>query len=173
MATCANCGTELSTGLDFCTACGTPVPTDVAVPEAVSDMPPPPVGAVSPPVTPHAPAASGGFKTAQEEWNWGMFTHLSGLIALISIPSPIGPLILWMMRKEQSSFIDRTGKEALNFQISMLLYGLVSAILIFALIGLLLLPIVLITWFVLTIIGGIRVGKGEEYTYPFTIRFVK
>lgn len=57
----------------------------------------------------------------QEEKNWGIFISLSGIIGLSILP-PVGniiaPLVLWLIKRNESSFVDRQGKEALNFQIT-------------------------------------------------------
>ena len=104
--------------------------------------------------------------------SWATLTHLSGLILFFGIPSFFGPLVLWLV-KRSDPFVDQNGKEALNFNLSFLIYGIASAILIILLIGLLLLPAVLITWFVLLIIAAVKASNGEDYRYPLTIRFVQ
>jgi uncharacterized Tic20 family protein len=104
--------------------------------------------------------------------SWATLTHLSGLILFFGIPSLFGPLVLWLV-KRSDPFVDYNGKEALNFNISFLIYAIASAILIILLIGLLLLPAVLITWFVLLITAAVKASNGEYYRYPLTIRFVQ
>ena len=64
-------------------------------------------------------------------------------------------------------------KEALNFNISFLLYGIISALLIVLAIGILLLVTVGIAWLVLVIVAGVRASSGEAYVYPFTLRLIK
>ena len=104
--------------------------------------------------------------------SWATLTHLAGLILFFGIPSLFGPLVLWLV-KRSDPFVDYNGKEALNFNISFLIYAIASAILIILLIGLLLLPAVLITWFVLLITAAVKASNGEYYRYPLTIRFVQ
>ena len=78
-----------------------------------------------------------------------------------------------MIKKDSSPIVDAHGKEAVNFNLSFLIYGIVSFVLLFVLIGLLLLPVVGIAWFVLAIIGTMKASAGEFYRYPATIRFIK
>ena len=105
---------------------------------------------------------------------WGMLAHLSTLSGfIIPFGSVLGPLIIWLVKKEDSPFIDQHGKEALNFNISIFIYALVSAILMLVLIGFLLVLCVVIFWIVFSIIAAIRANEGKLYQYPLTIRFVK
>ncbi|GBD85557.1 hypothetical protein BMS3Abin02_01966 [bacterium BMS3Abin02] len=108
----------------------------------------------------------------QEAKNWAVVAHLAALVNIVGIPSVIGPLVVWLLKKDEDPFIDYHGKEALNFNISFLIYGIVSGLLILVAIGLVLLPVVLITWLVLVIIGAVRTSNGEYYRYPLTIRLV-
>ena len=78
---------------------------------------------------------------------------------------------MWLIRRDDP-YAEFHAKEALNFNISFLLYGIAAGILILALVGLLLLPIVLVTWFVLVIRGAVKASAGEYYRYPLTLRFV-
>ncbi len=112
-------------------------------------------------------------KIKKENRNWAMATHLSALIGLIGIPlgNIIGPLVVWLLKREEHKFIDRSGKESLNFQISMTIYGLVAFATVLIGIGIILLPIILIANFVLVIIASIKTSDGEKY--PLTIRFIK
>lgn len=104
--------------------------------------------------------------------DWAVFTHLSAFSIFIGIPSVVGPLVMWLIKKDQDPYADFHGKEAINFNLSFLLYGLASAVLLLVLIGFVLLPAVFITWFVLVIIGTVKASNGEYYRYPFTIRFI-
>jgi uncharacterized Tic20 family protein len=115
-----------------------------------------------------APAA-----LSDEERNWGMIAHLSALAGfVIPLGNILGPLVVWLMKKDSMPHVDREGKEALNFNISIAIYAIVSAILILVLIGLLLLVAVGIAWLVLVIMASVRTSSGESYTYPFTLRFI-
>lgn len=117
-----------------------------------------------------------------DERNWAMAAHLSALVALVSIPSLIGPLVVWLIKKDSSPFVAAHGSEALNFNISVLIYTVVGSIAM-VLIGLvtfgfgliLIIPVVivaLILWLVYVIQGSIAASKGQDFKYPWTIRFV-
>ena len=103
--------------------------------------------------------------------NWATLSHLSAYIAFFGIPPLVGPLVMWLIRRDDP-YAEYHAKEALNFNISFVLYGIASAILILAVVGLLLLPIVLVTWFVLVIRGAVKASSGQYYRYPMTLRFV-
>jgi hypothetical protein len=98
-------------------------------------------------------------------------SHLSAFVVFLGIPSVVGPLIAWAIKKDDP-YVDFHGKEAMNFNISFFIYAVVSAILVLALVGLILLPAVALTWFALVIVATVKAGNGEHYRYPFTIRFI-
>ena len=99
---------------------------------------------------------------------WGMLCHLTALFAGF-----VGPLIVWLIKKDEIPFVDDQGKEALNFQITVAIAVFVSFLLCFVVIGFLLLPVVGIGALVLTIIAAVKANGGEAYRYPITIRFIK
>lgn len=108
------------------------------------------------------------------ERNWAMFCHLSTLSTfLIPFFSVIGPLIIWLMKRDEMEYVNYHGKEALNFQITMAIAFLVSIVLMTVFIGFVLIPVVGIFWFVMSIIGAIKASGGERYEYPLSIRFIK
>lgn len=110
----------------------------------------------------------------QDEKTFGMLAHLSALSGVI-IPfgNIIGPLIIWMMKKDQSWFVNEQGKEALNFQISITIYMIISGVLIMVLIGILLMPIVGLFALIMIVIASLKANQGEMYRYPLTIRLIK
>jgi uncharacterized Tic20 family protein len=105
-----------------------------------------------------------------------MVCHLAGLAGFVAFVIPfaniIAPLVVWLLKREESPFIDDQGKEALNFQITMMLYVFVAAILTFVLIGLLLLPILFIGGLVLTIMAAVKASDGIPYRYPYILRLL-
>ena len=111
----------------------------------------------------------------KEEQNWAMFCHLSALSGfVIPLGNVLGPLILWLIKKDTMPLVDQHGKEALNFQITVLIAFLVSLLLTMVLIGFVLMFVVGIGALVLTIIAAIKVSNGElDYKYPLTIRMIK
>lgn len=103
-----------------------------------------------------------------------MLCHLSALSGfIIPFGSLLGPLVVWQIKKNQYPIVDDQGKEALNFQITVTLAAIVSAILIVLLIGIFLLIAVGIASLVFTIIAAIKANNGETYRYPFTLRLIK
>jgi uncharacterized Tic20 family protein len=108
---------------------------------------------------------------------WAMFCHLGGLAMFIPVLPVIGnviaPLIIWQIKKDDYPFVNEQGKEAVNFQISMLIYGLVAGLLCFACIGLILLPAVVVVDVIFLLIAAVKANEGYHYRYPLTIRFIK
>ncbi len=92
---------------------------------------------------------------------------------LFGVPAIIGPVVVWALKKQDDPYVDFHGKEAVNFNISFLLYAVVSAALVLLLVGVILLPLVLLTWFVLVMVASVKAGAGEYYRYPFTIRWIQ
>jgi uncharacterized Tic20 family protein len=108
-----------------------------------------------------------------EERSWGLLAHLSGLIAaLLGGLSFLGPLIVWLIKKDQSPFVADQAKEALNFQIAVTIALLVSAVSMFVCIGFVLVPVVFIGSIVFSIIAALEANKGIYYRYPYTVRFI-
>lgn len=98
----------------------------------------------------------------------GIVMHV---LCLVGFPI-LGPLIVWLVKKDSSSYLDQQGRELLNFQLSYLLYGFVSFLLCFILIGVPLLIVVGVATVVLTIIGIVRASEGNVYRFPLTIRLL-
>lgn len=116
-----------------------------------------------------------GTEIGQEERAWAMATHLSSLIGFFTVGfgAILGPLIVWLIKKESMPFVDEQGKEALNFQITMMLAAIVSGILVLVLVGILLLAAVAIFDLVMVIIASIKAYEGEHYRYPLSLRLIK
>jgi uncharacterized protein len=118
-----------------------------------------------------------GLETNRDARRWAMFCHLAGLIAFLPVAPVLGgliaPLIIWQIKKDDFQFVDEQGKEVVNFQISMLLYGVVAGLLCFICIGFVLLPAVCIVDVVFLLIAGVKANSGEHYRYPLAIRFIK
>lgn len=85
----------------------------------------------------------------------------------------LAPLIIWLIKKDQSPFINDQGKELLNFQITVFIALLISGLLTFVLIGCFLIPAIIICNLVFSILGAIAVNKGQAYRFPFNIRLIK
>ncbi len=108
------------------------------------------------------------------EKQWGMFTHLAALAAFIGIPlgNIVGPLIIYLIKKDEYEFVAVQGKEVLNFQITWTLIFIISAILILVGIGIVMLIGFGIAWLVLVIVGTVAANDGRYYRYPLTIKFL-
>ena len=110
----------------------------------------------------------------KDERTWAMLCHFSAFTGLIfPFGSLLAPLIIWLIKKEELPFVEDQGKEVLNFQISMIIYLLISGILCFILIGI---PIVIglvIFSFIITIIAAISANDGKSYRYPLNLRLIK
>ena len=103
-----------------------------------------------------------------------MFAHLSALSgAIIPFGNIIGPLVVWQIKKDTLPFAADQGKEALNFNITMLIAAFIGFLLTFILIGLVLLPLIGIAWLVFTILAGIKANEGVAYRYPYALRLIK
>ncbi|SDY30516.1 hypothetical protein SAMN04487939_101730 [Lysobacter sp. yr284] len=111
---------------------------------------------------------------SQDEKTWGMLAHLSTLVGLI-VPfgTLLGPLVVWLMKKDTMPFVADQGKEALNFNITVIIGMIIGGILTLVLIGVLVMIAVGLAWLVLTIMAALAANKGEAYRYPFTLRLVK
>ena len=122
-----------------------------------------------PPPPPPAPSASSDIRT------WCVLCHAAALLGLFFhfLGHLLGPLIVWLVKRGDSPEVDAHGKESLNFQISMLIYDAVAAILCIVLIGI---PLLIALWVlntVLVIIASIQASEGKFYRYPITIRLIK
>lgn len=111
--------------------------------------------------------------TNKDETMWAMFCHLSALAGfVIPFGNIIGPLVLWVIKKDEYPLVNDQGKEALNFQISMTIYILVSIVLIFVAIGILFLIALALFEIFAIVIASIKASEGKTYRYPLTIRFL-
>lgn len=111
----------------------------------------------------------------REERNWGMLSHLSALTGYFFAPfvgNIVAPLIIYLMKKDESPFVAEQSRESLNFQISVCIYWLISGVLAIILIGFLLLAAVWVAGVILTIIASVKAANGEAYRYPLTIRLI-
>jgi uncharacterized Tic20 family protein len=133
----------------------------------------------NPEVPPVPPAGAQPVDYAMPEANadvriWGMFCHLASLAGLVvPVGNIIGPLVVWLIKKDQMPFVDDQGKESLNFQITMTIAMIVAGALICVFVGFILLPAVAIVDIVFTIIATIKANSGIRYRYPLTLRLIK
>lgn len=132
------------------------------------------------------------------ERTWAMWCHLSVLAMFLGIPfgAILGPLLVWLIKKDEFPLVDAQGKEVLNFQISLWIYGLGLGLLFFLLfivifvLAVVFPPFIVIAWILgilsaimfaimklagiaLSVIAAVKVNNGEIYRYPFAMRFLK
>lgn len=126
-----------------------------------------------PGLTPTPPVLPTPVPTKNEQ-TMGMLCHLLALTGYaIPFGNMIGPLIVWMMKREEMPFVESEGKSSLNFQISMTIYHLIAIALCFVVIGFLVLPIIMIVNVVLVVLASTKAAAGVSYQYPFSIRFIQ
>lgn len=114
--------------------------------------------------------------------NWALAGHLSSFVSVMMIPAVLGPLVVWLVQRDSHPFVEDQAREALNFQISVLIYTIVGAIAALAVtvatLGLGLLVVIpaalvfVVGVFVLPIVGAVKASQGERYRYPLTLRLV-
>lgn len=168
---CPSCNTPIAATDRFCPACGTDV-----MGRPRSAPPPPPAAALNG----HVP---------EQARNWALAAHAGGLaLALVSATAIgfVAPMLVLLLKRDEHPFIEEHAREALNFQLTVLMAAVVAMVLaipaviigiltfgigllVFALIAL----IALALWFVLPVIGSVKAANGERYRYPATIRFVR
>jgi uncharacterized Tic20 family protein len=121
-----------------------------------------------------------------EDRNWAVLAHLASLVNLLGIPSPLGPLVVWMIKKNDSPFAAQEAKSSLNFALSVWIYS--AAFLVLAILGFVgsietgftLSLLCLFAWLglilcslIFSIIGAVKASSGESYHYPFMLELVK
>ena len=152
----------------------TPPPSETA---PASETSPPPTGETSPPGYPqqpqpgYPPAPPAGYGPApmrpEDEKLWAIGAHLGPLVLGL-----IAPLVVWLVFKDRSAFLDRQGKEALNFQIAYLVYFAVAGLSLLVLVGFVLLPLVGIAWVVFMILASVQASQYQDYRYPAIFRVI-
>lgn len=117
--------------------------------------------------TPSTPALTG------EDRLWGALAHLSGLTYFSGVGHILGPMIIWLWKRDTNAFVAEEAKEALNFNISVTIYGLVAWALVVVLIGFALLPALGVFHVVCVIIAALKASDGRGFRYPLNLRLVK
>lgn len=126
---------------------------------------------MSQPYAPQPDPGGSGTPTSEER-NWALAAHIGTLVAAWVAMGFLCPLIIMLTKGNESAFVRRHAVESLNFQISVLIYLAVSAVLIIVLIGFFLLAAVGIFALIAVILASIAAGNGREYRYPLCIRLV-
>ena len=128
-----------------------------------TSLPTPPVGVTAPTVS------STNVRT------WNILCHASALLGVfLHFPGHLlGPLIVWLAKRDDSPEIDAHGKESLNFQISMLIYNGIAVVFCLVLVGFAFLAVLWVLNTVFVIVASIQASDGKFYRYPMTIRFIQ
>lgn len=125
-----------------------------------------------------APQPGPGPEVSKDSRTWGMLCHLGGLAGFIfPFGNIIAPLVIWLIKKNEDKFVDEQGKEALNFQITLIIAAVIGFILTILVItmcvGIPLLAATGICNLIFCIMGAVKANNGESYRYPVNIRFIK
>lgn len=104
---------------------------------------------------------------SQDDRNLSMLTHLLGIVTCV-----FGALVIWLIKKDESPFVGDNAREALNFQITVLLGYFVAKILLWVLIGFALFPLIYIANIIFCVLGAVAASKGQRYRYPLAFRFL-
>lgn len=141
-----------------------PPPNDPPPLSAAHAAPPDPAAA--------APAPTDATAPTQDERTFAMLTHLSSLVLGF-----VGPLIFWLIKREQSAFVDAHGKEALNFHITVAIVCIAATVLsCIPFVGFVMIPVffaVGVAALVFSILAGLEANKGKPYRYPGAFRIIK
>jgi uncharacterized protein len=123
------------------------------------------------------PNASGAPATppTESERTWGMLAHLAAFVGLVLplVGNVLGPLLVWVAKKDESAWVGEQAREALNFNITVMLAGIACALLALIFIGFLIGTALFIAWLVMTLIAAIRASEGVQYHYPISLRLIK
>lgn len=112
--------------------------------------------------------------TQSEIKTWSVLSHVLTVAGfVIPFGNIIAPLVIWLMKKDESADVGRHAVESLNFQISVTIYLFVAGLLCFVAVGFVLLPAVFLFLLVCVIAGTVKAANGEFFKYPLTIRFIK
>jgi uncharacterized protein len=127
-----------------------------------------------PPGPPGHPVQQPGYAAppTSEERTWALVAHVGTLVAAWFAMGFICPLVIMLIKGNESPFVRRHAVESLNFQISLLIYLIVSAVLVLLVVGIFMLIALGIFALVVIIMATIAASNGQDYRYPLTIRLV-
>lgn len=136
--------------------------------------------------TPEPPASTAADGIPAAERQMAMFAHLSALVGGIvttgwagSVGCFIGPLVIWLLKKDSMPFVDDQGREALNFNITVAIAFVALLLLSIATLGIGMIVavpawiVIAVAWLVLTVVASIKANDGVAYRYPFTLRLIR
>jgi uncharacterized Tic20 family protein len=108
-----------------------------------------------------------GDELTSEDRNFAVIAHLLGILTMF-----VGALIIWLIKKDDSPFVDDQAKEAINFQITIFIAQAVAGFLTAIAIGCFILPVILVANIVLCIVAALAASQGQWYRYPMTLRLI-
>lgn len=125
------------------------------------------------------PVGEAGRVEQTDRRNLGAVAHLSAFVAVAGVPSFVGPLVVWLVHRDRDRWVAEQARDALNFNLSLLIYAGAALLLSVVTIGLGLLVTVpaavvaAIAWLVLTVLAALRAAEGERYRYPLTLELIR
>ncbi len=109
----------------------------------------------------------------EEERKWAMFAHIGTFSSMfVPLGNIIAPIVIWQLKKNESPFVVEQAKESLNFQITLMIYAVISFLLVFIVIGFFLIFALVIFSLIIVIVAGVKANDGEHYRYPMTLRLI-
>ena len=103
----------------------------------------------------------------QDDRNMAVIAHASGIVT-----SFIGPLVILLVKREEGEYVVDQAREALNFQITLLIAYVAAFLLTFCVVGVFLIPLLMLAGLVLPVIAAVRSSEGQRYRYPATLRLI-
>jgi uncharacterized Tic20 family protein len=123
------------------------------------------------------PATAGHASVKTDDKQWAMYAHMSALIGILFLGALmfVGPLIVWIQKRDTSPFVAAHGKEALNFQLTMLIPFVITVLLAATISSYLLILTIGAALYsgVMAVIAGKEAGEGKMYQYPATLRLIQ
>jgi uncharacterized Tic20 family protein len=108
-----------------------------------------------------------------EERKWAMFAHIGTFSSMfVPLGNIIAPIVIWQLKKNESPFVVEQAKESLNFQITLIIYCIISFLLVFIVIGFFLIFALILFSLITVIVAGVKANDGEHYRYPMTLRLI-
>lgn len=129
------------------------------------------------------PSDTSASKAAADVQAWRIAAHASAFIQFLGIPSVVGPLVVWLIQR-QNTEVEPHAREALNFQLSLLIYfiggGFVAFVAAISIVGIfsaimigILLGVLFLLEIVFALIATLAASRGELYRYPMTLNLIK
>jgi len=111
----------------------------------------------------------------QDEKTMATMAHLGTFLGMMipGLGNVLVPFLIWFLKKDESEYIDRHAKEALNFQITITTLLFAAALLMILIVGFAILPLLIILDIAFSISAAIRASRGEFYEYPLNFRWIK